>query len=85
VAGKHVGNIFGNFQSTGCDKRLKKTIDKPQVVTACKQKIPCCQGRDLGLKIYSELPAEALGTFRCKPNIFGNRVRKANTSINGVK
>ena len=32
---------------------------------------------------WNQLPAEALGTFTCKPKIFRNRVRKA--IINGVK
>jgi len=31
----------------------------------------------------NQLPAEALGTFPCKPKIFRNRARKA--IINGVK
>ena len=35
------------------------------------------------IKNWSQLPAETLGTFRCKPKIFRNRVRKAIT--NGVK
>jgi len=32
---------------------------------------------------WNQLPAEALGTFHCKPKIFRNRFRKA--IINGVK
>jgi hypothetical protein len=32
---------------------------------------------------WNQLPAEALGTFPCKPKIFRNRFRKA--SINRVK
>jgi hypothetical protein len=32
---------------------------------------------------WNQLPAEALGTFLCKPKILRNRVRKA--IINGVK
>jgi len=35
------------------------------------------------IKNWNELPAEALGTFPCKPIIFRKRVRKA--FINGVK
>ena len=35
------------------------------------------------IKNWNQLPAEALGTFLCKPKIFRNRVRKALT--NGVK
>jgi hypothetical protein len=35
------------------------------------------------IKNWNQLPAEALGTFPCKPKIFRNRVRKA--IINGVK
>jgi hypothetical protein len=35
------------------------------------------------IKIWNQLPAEVLGTFPRKPNIFGKRVRK--TIINGVK
>ena len=35
------------------------------------------------IKNWNLLPAEALGTFTCKPKIFRNRVRKA--IINGVK
>ena len=35
------------------------------------------------IKDRNQLPEEALGTFPCKPKIFGNRVRKA--IINGVK
>jgi hypothetical protein len=35
------------------------------------------------IKIWNKLPAEALGTFPCKPKIVRNRVRKA--IINGVK
>jgi hypothetical protein len=35
------------------------------------------------IKNLNQLPAEALGTFTCKPKIFRNRVRKAN--INGVE
>jgi hypothetical protein len=32
---------------------------------------------------WNQLPAEALGTFYCKPKIFRNRVRQA--IVNGVK
>jgi len=32
---------------------------------------------------WNRLPAEALGTFPCKPKIFRNRVRKV--TVNGVK
>jgi len=35
------------------------------------------------IKNWNQLPAEALGTFRCKLKIFRERVRKA--IINGVK
>ena len=35
------------------------------------------------IKNLNQLPAEALGTFPCKPKIFRNRVRKA--IINGMK
>ena len=35
------------------------------------------------IKIWIQLPAEVLGIFPCKPNIFRNRVGKA--IINGVK
>jgi len=35
------------------------------------------------IKSWNQLPAEALGTFPCKPKIFRNRVMKA--IINGVK
>jgi len=35
------------------------------------------------IKNWNQLPAEALGTFPCKPKIFKNRGRK--TIINGVK
>jgi hypothetical protein len=35
------------------------------------------------IKIWIQLPAEVLGIFLCKPNIFRNRVGKA--IINGVK
>jgi len=35
------------------------------------------------IKNWNQLPAEAEGTFPCKPKIFRNRVRKA--VINGVK
>ena len=35
------------------------------------------------IKNWKQLPAEALGTFPCKPKIFGKRVRKA--IINRVK
>jgi hypothetical protein len=35
------------------------------------------------IKNWNQLPAEALGTFSCKPKIFRNRGRKA--VINGVK
>jgi hypothetical protein len=35
------------------------------------------------IKYWNELPAEALGTFPCKPTIFRKRVRKV--IINGVK
>ena len=35
------------------------------------------------IKKWNQLPAEALGTFPCKPKIFRDRVRKA--VINGVK
>ena len=35
------------------------------------------------IKNWNQLPAEALGTFRCKPKICRNRVRKSLT--NGVK
>jgi len=35
------------------------------------------------IKNCNQLPAEALGTFSCKPKIFRRRVRK--TFINGVK
>ena len=35
------------------------------------------------IKNWNRLPAEVLGTFRCKPKIFRNRVRKA--TVNGVK
>jgi hypothetical protein len=35
------------------------------------------------IKNWNQLPAEALGTFLCKPKIFRNRVRKA--IINRVK
>jgi len=35
------------------------------------------------IKNWNQLPAEALGTFPCKPNVFRNRVRKA--VINKVK
>jgi len=35
------------------------------------------------IKNWNQLPAEALGTFPCKPKIFRKRVRKA--IINGVK
>jgi len=35
------------------------------------------------IKNWNQLPAEVLGTFPCKPNIFRNRVGKA--VINGVK
>jgi len=34
------------------------------------------------IKKWNQLPAEALGTFLCKPTIFRNRIRKA--IINGV-
>ena len=34
------------------------------------------------IKNWNRLPAEALGTFHCKPKIFRNRVRKA--IINGM-
>ena len=32
------------------------------------------------IKNWSQLPAEVLGTFPCKPKIFRNRVRKAVTN-----
>jgi len=35
------------------------------------------------IKTWNQIPAEALGTFPCKPKIFRSRVRKA--IINGVK
>ena len=35
------------------------------------------------IKNWNQLPAEAFGTFPCKPKIFRNRVRRA--VINGVK
>ena len=35
------------------------------------------------IKNWNQLPAEALGTFPCKPKISNKRVRKA--YINGVK
>jgi hypothetical protein len=35
------------------------------------------------IKNRNQLPAEAYGTFPCKPKIFRNRVRRA--IINGVK
>jgi hypothetical protein len=35
------------------------------------------------IKIWNQLPEEALGTFPCKPNTFRKRVRKV--IINGVK
>jgi hypothetical protein len=35
------------------------------------------------IKNWNQLPAEAFGTFPCKPKMFRNRVRKAN--MNGVK
>ena len=35
------------------------------------------------IKSWNQLPAEALGTFPCKPKVFRKRVRKA--IINGVK
>ena len=35
------------------------------------------------IKNWNQLPAEALGTFPCRPKIFRKRVRKA--IINGVK
>jgi hypothetical protein len=35
------------------------------------------------IKNWNQLPAEALGTFPCKPKIFIRRVRKA--IINGMK
>jgi len=35
------------------------------------------------IKNWNQLPAEVLGTFRCKPKIFRKRVRKA--IINRVK
>jgi hypothetical protein len=38
---------------------------------------------DRTIKIWNQLPAEVLGTFPCKPNIFRDRVRKA--IINRVK
>jgi len=36
---------------------------------------------NMTIKNWNQLPAEALGTFLCKPTIFRDRVRKAN--ING--
>jgi len=47
-----------NVQYTGCDEALQKSTDKPEAVIACKQGIPCRQGRDPGVNIYSNLPAE---------------------------
>jgi hypothetical protein len=35
------------------------------------------------IRNWNQLPAEALGTFPCKPNTFRKRVKKA--IINGVK
>ena len=35
------------------------------------------------IKNWNQLPAEALGTFRCKPKSFRNRVRRE--IVNGVK
>jgi hypothetical protein len=32
---------------------------------------------NITIKNWNQLPAEALGTFPCKPKIFRNRVRKA--------
>jgi hypothetical protein len=32
------------------------------------------------VKLWNSLPAEALGTFPCKPHIFRKRVRKLNIS-----
>jgi len=52
--------------------------------TGSKERISgsiCMQKRTI--KNWKQLPAEALGTFPCKPKIFRNRVRKA--IINGVK
>jgi hypothetical protein len=34
-------------------------------------------------KNWNQLPAEALGTFTCKPKVFRKKVRKA--IINGLK
>ena len=38
---------------------------------------------NMNIRNWNQLPAEALGTFPCKPEIFRNRVRRA--IINGVK
>jgi len=35
------------------------------------------------IKIWNQLPALVLGTFPCKPKIFGKRVRKA--ILSGLK
>jgi hypothetical protein len=32
------------------------------------------------IKLWNDLPAEALGTFPCKPYVFRRRVRKLNIS-----
>jgi len=61
---------------------LKKSIDMPHVI-ACKQGIPCRQGRYRGVNINSKVPAETSGTSLYKRKVFRKRVRKA--IMNGVK
>ena len=57
---------------------VRKIMDRKQ-----RTDIGMCSFENRAIKNWNQLPAEALGSFHCKPKIFRNRVRKAN--INGMK
>jgi hypothetical protein len=77
-AGKAAGDRKRRASCLSRADRVRKIRDRKQ-----RTDIGKCSFVNRAIKNWNQLPAEALGTFPCKPTIFRNRVRKAIT--NGVK
>jgi hypothetical protein len=81
----HINKPFYRKNRVLCEVRKQQT--EPDTVTAdYETKMLFFQKTDIGnysFVNWNQLPAEALGTFPCKPMIFRNWVRK--TIIHGVK
>ena len=83
--------LFKAYTGEWAWKAIRDRLRRPIWVDHVRKIRDRKQGIDIGeysfvnrtIKNWNQLPAEALGTFPCKPKIF--RIRVRNVIINGVK